>query len=342
MDCKYSIVVPMYNKEKYIKKCIESLKAQNFSDFEVILVDDGSTDQTKEIVRAEVEKDKRFIYIYEENTGVVCARQKGISHAKGEYVLHLDPDDFWEPNLLQTIDEKIRKYRCDILQFGYNMWESGKKGNCVRLFEKDTFFGRERKEEFVHIVLREAPSMCLKVFKRILLVVPEDYWKEWNHICDNEDVLQTTLPVCRAESMLFIGDPLYNYCIYSESISHGFDRKHLFDGYEVLEGQLKILKEYSLDMPENVDLCYGLLLKYMTNIYMKIFSSNLKKNEKREIIKKIRKHPIFKESKRMEKHCVKRWDTWLKLKMFRYGQYWYFGLKYAIVYLKDVFRFQTE
>jgi len=99
---KVSVIVPVYNREKYIEATLESVLAQTFQDFEIIVVDDGSVDNTRSIVgNLQKKNPDRFHYVFQENKGVASARNKGISIAKGKYISFLDSDDIWYPNKMQ-------------------------------------------------------------------------------------------------------------------------------------------------------------------------------------------------------------------------------------------------
>ncbi|MCI7728300.1 MAG: glycosyltransferase, partial [Bacteroidales bacterium] len=95
-----SIIVPVYNVELYLSKCIDSILAQSFTDWECILVDDGSKDSSGKICDEYALKDTRIKVIHQTNKGVSVARQVGIDNASGEYSIHIDPDDWVEPNML--------------------------------------------------------------------------------------------------------------------------------------------------------------------------------------------------------------------------------------------------
>lgn len=112
---KISVIVTSFNIEKYIAQCLESLKGQSFSDFECIVVDDGSTDTTKKIIRNVIKGDKRFKTLFKENGGVSTARNAGFAIAKGEYVLFLDGDDFFSSNMLTGLYEKAVENNADIV-----------------------------------------------------------------------------------------------------------------------------------------------------------------------------------------------------------------------------------
>lgn len=105
---KFSVIIPAYNAALYIKNSINSVLNQTFSDFEILIVDDGSTDDTKKIVKTI--EDERVHYIYQRNGGVSSARNTGIRAAKGEYICFLDADDLWKPNHLEVVLNLIIKY----------------------------------------------------------------------------------------------------------------------------------------------------------------------------------------------------------------------------------------
>ena len=98
-----SVIVPVYNAEPYIRRCLDSISAQTFKDFEVILIDDGSPDHCGAICDEYARQDSRFRVIHKENEGVAVARQCGIDNAQGTYSIHCDPDDWVEPNWLEEL-----------------------------------------------------------------------------------------------------------------------------------------------------------------------------------------------------------------------------------------------
>ena len=103
-----SVVIPLYNKEQSIASTINSVLAQTYKDFEIVVVDDGSTDKSAEVVRAI--DDERIVFISQENQGVSAARNNGILSARGEYVAFLDGDDLWHPEYLETLNKLISDY----------------------------------------------------------------------------------------------------------------------------------------------------------------------------------------------------------------------------------------
>ena len=116
---KVSVIVPVYKAEKYLRKCVDSLLAQTFKDFEVLLVDDGSPDGSGVICDEYAKKDPRVRVFHKENGGVSSARQCGLDHARGEYTIHADPDDWVEPNMLEELYAKAKAEDADMVICDY-------------------------------------------------------------------------------------------------------------------------------------------------------------------------------------------------------------------------------
>ena len=112
---KISVIVPVYKAEAYLSHCVDSLLAQTFKDFEILLIDDGSPDRSGEICDMYARKDDRVRVFHQKNSGVSMARQKGLDEARGEYVIHADPDDWVEPDMLQELYAKAKEDDADMV-----------------------------------------------------------------------------------------------------------------------------------------------------------------------------------------------------------------------------------
>ena len=114
-----SVIVPVFKAERYIHKCLDSLVSQTFENYEILLIDDGSPDKSGEICDEYAKKNKRIKVIHKKNGGVSSARQCGLDSAVGEYVIHVDPDDWVESNMLCELYDNAYKDDCDILLCDY-------------------------------------------------------------------------------------------------------------------------------------------------------------------------------------------------------------------------------
>lgn len=125
--CNISVIMPVYNDEDYLSDTLQSIMKQTYQDFEVIVVDDGSTDHTKEIIKDYKEKDSRIQYHYQQQTNAGVARNYGMSFAQGKYVMFLDGDDLFDENLLGEMYAQIEKESADICLCNADQYDTSSK-----------------------------------------------------------------------------------------------------------------------------------------------------------------------------------------------------------------------
>jgi len=119
-----SVIVPVYNVERYLSQCIDSILGQTLQDFELLLVDDGSTDRSGKILAEYAEKDDRLRVLRQDNQYAGAARNNGLRHATGKYLLFLDSDDFFVPNMLELVCQHAEKYQAETVIFGYYKYDN--------------------------------------------------------------------------------------------------------------------------------------------------------------------------------------------------------------------------
>lgn len=154
---KVSVIVPVYNVEKTLRRCVNSIYAQTFQDFEVILVDDGSPDKSGEICDQIAQEHPNVKVIHKDNEGLGPTRDCGMDIASGDYIYHCDSDDWFEPEMLENIVAAIERYEADVVIFGYHLLTEGSdgtyktygytlvpngyyEGDAVRQFYVDNYF----------------------------------------------------------------------------------------------------------------------------------------------------------------------------------------------------------
>lgn len=126
VDFMISVIIPVYNNEKYIARCLDSLIQQTYSEFEALVINDGSKDNSGEIIQSYAEHDKRFRYFEQENQGVSVARNKGLDNAKGEYVLFLDGDDWLDNDVLERLHNEMTEHNLDCVSYMFrHVYEDG-------------------------------------------------------------------------------------------------------------------------------------------------------------------------------------------------------------------------
>lgn len=145
MNKKISIIIPAYNSEKYIEKCIESVLSQTYHNLEVLLVDDGSTDKTLELMNLFASKDERIKVIHKENNGQSEARNTGIDASTGEYLIFIDSDDYVENDMVEFLYNLAEENNADVARCGfYTEYEDGTKLSQENCFEFAVLDNNER------------------------------------------------------------------------------------------------------------------------------------------------------------------------------------------------------
>ena len=201
----FTVIVPIYNVEKYLEKCIDSILAQTFTDYELLLVDDGSTDRCPEICDAYEKKDKRIKVIHKPNGGLVSARNAGIFAAKGDYITYVDGDDWVKPELLQFVHDRIAEssQQVDMVIFsGERIFSDHNEMIDNRIAEG--WYDRERlkKEVFPYLIMKWMDGR--PAGHRI-----EGY--TWNKPCRRE--LQQAYYVRDERIRMFTDEPLTYECM---------------------------------------------------------------------------------------------------------------------------------
>lgn len=248
---KYSIIIPVYNAESYLSDCIRSILAQAIPDYEVILVNDGSTDKSEEICREYARRDSRFHLISQHNSGPLAARTAGISAARGEYVLFLDADDQWLPNTLSDIDALLRERQPDVLVFFFRRIGCPEtESHPAAPIPGTHYYEKSQFRDYVSLWLQNTAlnAMWLKAVRRdCLLPLQGDISK----ISFGDDLLQTAWVLHCADSLVCTDRVLYGYRVTPGSILSCFRPRYVGDIAAAYEAVYRFLQA---DFPGDAEL----------------------------------------------------------------------------------------
>ena len=221
---RFSVIVPVYNAADFIGSCVISVMNQTFGDWELIIVDDGSTDESGILVDRFAAKDRRIRVFHQENKGQFFARRCGIANSKGDYLVFLDSDDELTHNCLKTINAAACESNADIILY---------VGRIVRDdLETDRYIGNigtEKRRIPIDTLKRslissnDLNSLCSKAFRRNLFDGDDTDYSAFRGIQYGEDKVQLFYPVTNAASIYYIPDYLYKYNFRADSIVHKFD-----------------------------------------------------------------------------------------------------------------------
>ncbi|MDQ5984140.1 MAG: Undecaprenyl-phosphate 4-deoxy-4-formamido-L-arabinose transferase [Eubacteriales bacterium SKADARSKE-1] len=280
---KISIVVPVYKVEKYLDKCIKSILAQTFKEFELILVDDGSPDNCGKICDSYKEQDERVRVIHQKNAGLSCARNTGIDEAAGEYIGFVDSDDYIASDMFSFLYENLINNNADISVCGlYNCF--GEK--LVPQYDK---------EELYILKGEEALKMALEGVKFSMHAVNKLYKKSLFESCKfppgklSEDAFTIPVLLSNAKAVVVNTVPKYYYIQRRESITNSSFKENDFDVVLAYSKNLDMVKQKFPSLKKQAEFRY--LWSYMYVLDKMLLTQNFKDVDKlNEIILKLRKN----------------------------------------------------
>lgn len=223
---KISIIIPVYQVEKYIKRCLDSILFQTYSNLEIILIDDGSRDMSGKICDEYAIKDSRIKVIHQDNAGVSVARNKGLDICTGDYITFVDSDDFLEPFMYEKMMEKVTEYNCDVVMCDCVKDDGVAQTPYTHDIRAGFYDYDQLKEEYYpHLLMMEnveypaTISNCLLLFRR--KVASSVRYIEG--VRYSEDLLFGAQLLYNAKSFYYMkGEYYYHYWMNNESASHTF------------------------------------------------------------------------------------------------------------------------
>lgn len=244
----FSIIIPIYNSEKYVEACLESITNQTFSDFEVVLVNDGSTDASRDICSEFCRRDSRFQIYDKNNGGQFSARKMGIEHAKGKYIVPVDSDDLIRTDALQLLYDFLNKKSVDILIFCGSKDINYEKAIYSLKYNNGEVFSEEKKKELYSYILSKNSlnSFCMKAYNRALL--QSVAWDEETiaKLRNGEDMMQLLPVLTKADSVGYSKEILYYYRPNQNSASHRYN-PNVYESRKIIYDELlKYSKEWGL------------------------------------------------------------------------------------------------
>lgn len=240
-----SIIIPVYNVGEYIKECLDSILVQTYKDLQVLIVDDGSTDNTMNVVKEYEDKFKDLTILYQKNQGVSVARNTAFSHIKGEYTIYIDPDDFLEIDMLENMHKRAEQDKVDIVISQYYVYyKKNDKRNYTEKYNVN-FEKIYSNYEVMDLMLNYELQGQLwnKLFKTKLL-------KEIEFKFEPNRYIQDAFPVFRAiyksKGISFIEKPLYYYRQRETSTVHKKNAKLAEDYFHAMTTIINYIKDKNI------------------------------------------------------------------------------------------------
>ena len=313
-----SVIVPCYNCEKTIERCIDSIKNQSFKDFEALLIDDGSTDKTSLIINRLIKDDKRFQYYYKENGGLSDARNYGLDRFSGKYISFVDSDDYIEKDFIKLLYQSIQKNNTKLSVCNFNLvFENSKKQYKITKDDID---------------LNKVVAVWKNLFHKSLFIEENlrfPYGKWYEDLCVISKIIFTI-----GEDYSIVNKPLYNYVQYEDSIMHTSDDR-IFQIYDILDDITLYCKKKGIY--ENVEkkiefmwihhVLFGTIFRLA---FYEKFSKKMIKNIKQKVTKL---YPNWKKNKYIKKQSF---IVKIHITLLKYNQITiiYFLIRYPYRYIQ--------
>ena len=272
-ETQVSIIVPVYNVEPYLRQCLDSILGQTFTNFEVLLVNDGSPDSSGDICREYVEKDSRFHYFEKENGGLSDARNYGIERAQGEYLTFIDSDDFVNEKHLENLFLASRLTNADITIGGFSRFENGTFWLYQDYFSSDSLVSFTSAQAIQHLdSMFDVPFLnfsivCGKLFKRDLF---KELRFQYGKYAEDQFIIWKLY--LKARSIYTFNVDSYVYRINNTGMSSVFSLKHL-DYIDALEERIKFTKDID-----------GIDIGLSFNMYRYVLKRNLDQLEEHQFL----------------------------------------------------------
>lgn len=263
MNDSVSIIVPVYNVEKYVSVCIDSIVHQSYRNIEIILVDDGSTDKSGVICDKWQKKDRRIKVIHKKNGGLSSARNVGLDNAHGEYISFIDSDDFIKEDMLSSLIKEMKNYECDIVCCNYFYYSNNNKQlHNVQIKENKLYSSTEAINNLFYDGYYKFYAWN-KLYKRSLF----GYQIRYPEGKLFEDITTTYKLFKKSNNILFLNRALYFYRVRQNSITNvKFNNRT----YEMIEA-INYVKKMEKD---NIEVRVGCIL------YQLFFLNNMLQGKK--------------------------------------------------------------
>lgn len=244
---KISVIMPVYNAEKWLEQCVASIQNNTYSNLEIICVNDGSTDNSLKVLQKIASRDERVVVVTKENEGVSKARNYAMARATGEYIMFVDADDWIEPDTCEKAIAAITRYNADIVMWSY-ISETESRSSAKVILPQDTYFDKaalrtkiHRRfigamgEELSHPELVD--SLCPvwgKLYRRSIIEKDHTQFVDLKEIGTYEDGFFNLEVFGNADSAVYLAEYLYHYRrSTTESVTSGY-RDRLFDQWQNL------------------------------------------------------------------------------------------------------------
>ena len=248
----FSVLIPLYNSEEYIGECLDSVLSQDFQDYEIVVIDDGSTDNSGMICDEYKSRfPERIKVIHKANEGVLLTRRRAIREAEGDYLLWIDSDDCYKKDLMCSLYIEIKANDPDMLIWNYETMskDDGRAEtiHCLSIPDKTVISGDQIKKIYEQMLIgRDMNELWTKCFRRNLVDLDADY-QEFSHVKMGDDLFCLFPIMDRVKKIEYLDKSYYSYRLVDSSITHSKDYKRYYSYRTIFERATYYLTKWALD-----------------------------------------------------------------------------------------------
>ena len=263
MECAISVIIPIYKAESYLRKCVDGILQQTFTDFQLILVDDGSPDRSGEICDEYAAMDSRIEVVHKDNGGVTSARKCGIERAKGKYSIQIDSDDWIDPTYVEDLYKAALLNDSEVVVSNYKEFHNEQNVYLIHFFDdyyERNYIGEELIQQLPFLERKDlsfTTSWGILFSRRLFECISFPKGK------NIEDTRTNYRLFAESYHSTYIHKSLYNYRVGLDSISGNINEKLLIDVFECLTGRMAIyaMKDWNVT-EEKKNILSNLQMRY--------------------------------------------------------------------------------
>jgi len=331
----FSIIVPCFNGGEFLDECLQSIMNQSFQNFELIIINDGSTDNSLSIaLKYKNNYPEKINLINQKNKGEIRSRLKGMNVATSDYIFYVDADDVLSIDALELVNNAITTTKSDLLIFDLSTTADFKtKLFNYSIYHLATFEHESKNKIYEYVANYTMNSIVAKVFKKELFK-PDFPMEDYSDVIVGIDLIHSLPIVNHAKKIVYIQDDIYFYRQHKSNITNRFNHRYLSSEKKAVLLLKDYLKNWNIsDYEQKI---YGLYLKIIYRTF-KLFTGQTRQNEVDQLIDFLRVDPLFLESlDNIEKHNVRK-------KIYYFNQLVKYNQKIGVnLYLSSFGRLEKE
>lgn len=260
-----SVIIPVYNMEKYLSRCIESILNQTYKNLEAIFINDGSTDSSLKILKEYRKKDNRIKIIDKKNEGTGAARNDGIKESEGKYITFLDSDDWYEQNFIEKLYKNLEENDSDVAICNPKMvYDDIEKNQGINTYYFESLNLKKEPEKILRILAM--PISCSKLYKKEVIINNNIFYPNYSFAEDVEFLYKLFLNIKKVSK---IEDYLYNYYQRDSSATKSIKEEAIDQVYNVLDNIEKYVKSKFSD---NIEIFYQYKIQFIYSVSITLLS----------------------------------------------------------------------